>query len=271
MLPLFLMAALAVSPTTGNLVVSADMPFALFVDGRQVNPANLQTSWTVSDLGAGRHALKVEGCSSPFSCRTLAEGFLEVPGGSEVRVKAEPGKLVVYETVGLLAPPEVVVQQPAMVAIGLPTAQVVVGDGTASVAVQFPGQAVQPPPSQVVVVQPAAQPAVMHVEHRYSHGHHPHANPMAMSPGDFGALKSAMQAEGFEAQRLDVLRTAASSAWFTVDQVGQLTDLFAFSKGKVEVVAVCKPRMVDPQNGYQLYSHFTFTGDKEKVRSILGQ
>lgn len=146
------------------------------------------------------------------------------------------------------------------------------------------------PPVQVVVAPVVvAQPApvvVVHEQHdhgrrdrhdrhdkhddRRDHDRRP-SGPAAMGVGDFAGLRDAIEAESFENTKLDVLRTAAPNAWFTIDQVGQLVDLFSFSTGKVEVVQVTKPRVLDPQNAFQLYGHFTFESDKAKVRKIYGQ
>jgi hypothetical protein len=99
----------------------------------------------------------------------------------------------------------------------------------------------------------------------------PVAGPMAMSDLDFATLVSALRHESFENQRLDVLRSAASAAYFTVAQVGQLVDLYDFSNGKVKAVEITRGHIVDAQNAFQLYSHLTFEADKARVRRILGQ
>ncbi len=108
---------------------------------------------------------------------------------------------------------------------------------------------------------------------RRRHHHHDDraAGPTGMSGADFAALKSAIAAEAFEEQKLAVLSTAAGSAWFTIAQVGELVDQFSFSSGKVKVVSITRPHLVDPQNAFQLYAHFTFDSDKQKVKQILGQ
>ena len=86
---------------------------------------------------------------------------------------------------------------------------------------------------------------------------------------DFAALVEAVKAESFSEAKLDVVRTADAS--FTVDQVGQLIDLFSFSAEKVKVVELTQQRLIDRQNAFKLYSHFTFDGDKKQVKAILGK
>ncbi len=86
---------------------------------------------------------------------------------------------------------------------------------------------------------------------------------------DFGALVEAVKAEAFGDAKLDVVRT--SEGGLTVDQLGQLVDLFSFSSEQVKVVEICNQRLVDRQNAFKLYKHFTFDGDKQQVKSILGK
>ncbi|MGC4122362.1 MAG: DUF4476 domain-containing protein [Myxococcales bacterium] len=107
--------------------------------------------------------------------------------------------------------------------------------------------------------------------HRHDHDRTPPPGPMPMPEGDFAALKSAIANEAFEDQKTAVLSTAAGGAYFTINQVGQLVDLFTFSDGKVKVVSITRPRILDPQNAFQLYGHYTFDSDKKKVKQILGQ
>lgn len=127
----------------------------------------------------------------------------------------------------------------------------------------------------VMVPGPVQQVVVEERDERHRH-HHRHDEPVVaavapMSDADFAALKAAIQNEAFEDQKAAVLGTAAGAAYFTVAQVGQLVDLFTFSDGKVKVVGVTRPRILDLQNSFQLYSHFTFDSDKQKVKKILGQ
>lgn len=115
-----------------------------------------------------------------------------------------------------------------------------------------------PAPAVVVVQQPA--PVVL-------------AQPVAvgMAPSDFAALLSAVQDEDFSSDKLGVIRSAVDGgALFSCAQVGQLVDALDMSSDKVEVVQLTRGRLVDPNNGFTLLKRFTFSSDKEKVRSLLG-
>lgn len=112
----------------------------------------------------------------------------------------------------------------------------------------------------VVVVQPQPAPVVV-------------AQPVAagMPPSDFAALLSAVQDEDFSSDKLGVIRSAVDGgAFFSCAQVGQLVDALDMSSDKVEVVQLTRGRLVDPNNGFTLLKRFTFSSDKEKVRSLLG-
>ncbi|MDP2275142.1 MAG: DUF4476 domain-containing protein [Archangium sp.] len=86
---------------------------------------------------------------------------------------------------------------------------------------------------------------------------------------DFPALLEAVNAEAFGTAKLDVLRTA--NARLTVDQVGQLLELFSFSSEKVTVVEIAAPRLLDRQNAFKILGHFDFDSDKKKVKAILAR
>lgn len=86
---------------------------------------------------------------------------------------------------------------------------------------------------------------------------------------DFPALVEAVKAESFSDAKLDVVRAAEGG--LTVEQLGQLVDLFSFSSDQLKLVELAHRRLVDRQNAFKLYSHFTFDGDKKKVKAILGK
>ena len=95
------------------------------------------------------------------------------------------------------------------------------------------------------------------------------AGPGAMAPGDFEALLEAVNGESFSDGKLSTVSTAADSAWFTVDQVGRLVDALDHSGDKVKVVEITRSHLVDKANGFKLFQHFTFSGDKDKVKQLL--
>ena len=92
--------------------------------------------------------------------------------------------------------------------------------------------------------------------------------PQAMTDKDFRTLRTALDREA-GAARLAVLRTAASNAFFTTSQAGQLIDKLVYRDDKLAAVPILKDRILDKQNAWQLYQHFTYREDKMKVQEML--
>jgi hypothetical protein len=104
----------------------------------------------------------------------------------------------------------------------------------------------QPPPPQAPAVQP-------------------------MDQANFAGLVEALRRQPFDDGRFQVLRTAASGRWFLTAQVRQLAGRFAFAKGKLEAIRLLRPRVVDPENLWQLYDDFTFGSERAELQRILEQ
>jgi hypothetical protein len=93
--------------------------------------------------------------------------------------------------------------------------------------------------------------------------------PQAMTEKDFRTLRTALERESADAGKLAVLRTAAANAFFTTAQAGQLIDRLVYRDDKLAAVPILKDRILDKQNAWQLYQHFTYREDKMKVQEIL--
>ena len=90
-----------------------------------------------------------------------------------------------------------------------------------------------------------------------------------MADADFEALVAAVDDAGFGHEKLGVIETAARQHVFSIAQVGKLVDLLGSSDEKVGVVERTRAKIVDKQNGFKLLEHFSFSGEKEKVRKLL--
>jgi hypothetical protein len=93
--------------------------------------------------------------------------------------------------------------------------------------------------------------------------------PQPMTDRDFRTLRTALDREPGDAAKLAVLRTAAASAFFTTSQAGQLIDKLVYRDDKLAAVPILKDRILDKQNAWQLYQHFTYREDKMKVQEML--
>jgi uncharacterized protein DUF4476 len=93
--------------------------------------------------------------------------------------------------------------------------------------------------------------------------------PQPMNDKEFRMLRTALDREGGDTAKLAVLRTAAANAFFTTEQAGQLIDKLVYRDDKLAAVPILKDRILDKQNAWQLYQHFTYREDKMKVQEML--
>jgi len=85
-------------------------------------------------------------------------------------------------------------------------------------------------------------------------------------------LRNAMKAmdrEPFADDKMNVLEGVANNNYFLVSQLLQVLPQFQFSKDKLEAVRLMWSRVLDKQNGYQLYNAFQFSNDKAEVKRII--
>ena len=92
-----------------------------------------------------------------------------------------------------------------------------------------------------------------------------------MSAEAFVNLRAAISSETFSDNKLAVLGVAASHAFFSVQQLCEVVDLFTFSSDKLAAVRLVHHRLVDRENGFLLSQRFTFASDKQEVLTILAQ
>jgi hypothetical protein len=106
-----------------------------------------------------------------------------------------------------------------------------------------------PPPPQPVPV-PAVQP---------------------ISENQLQQLLNAIAREKFGDGKVRVVETAAPSQYFTVPQVMRVLQKFSFGDDKLDAVRTLWPRVLDRDNGFQLYQSFNSQGDKDQLREIIGR
>ncbi|MFL5353431.1 DUF4476 domain-containing protein [Archangium sp.] len=96
--------------------------------------------------------------------------------------------------------------------------------------------------------------------------------PPAYQPIADGQLRSilgTMSREPFAEDKINILQSAVGNNYFLVSQVQQVLGQFQFSKDKLEVVRGLWARVLDRQNGFQLYNAFSFSTDKEELKRIM--
>jgi hypothetical protein len=96
--------------------------------------------------------------------------------------------------------------------------------------------------------------------------------PPAYQPIADGRLQkiiNAMSREPFAEDKMSILQGAVGDSYFLVSQVQQVLGQFQFSKDKLEVVRGMWVRVLDRQNGFQLYNSFQFSSDKAELKKII--
>ena len=93
----------------------------------------------------------------------------------------------------------------------------------------------------------------------------------AMSESEFKQLMSNVEDESFADDQTSVVRIAAKSKYFTIDQLGRLLELFSFADDKINIVQIVYPRIVDKDNSHNLLKAFTYSDDKQRVEQIISQ
>ena len=93
--------------------------------------------------------------------------------------------------------------------------------------------------------------------------------PQAMSRDAFKDLLHSVDTEAGDDAKLGLLRSAASREWFTAAMAGVLIDHIVHRDGKLAAVTVLKDRILDRENAFWLYQHFTYREDKAKVQEML--
>ncbi|MBT3223052.1 MAG: DUF4476 domain-containing protein [Proteobacteria bacterium] len=91
------------------------------------------------------------------------------------------------------------------------------------------------------------------------------AAPTAMASSDFSSLVNTVRGRSFGDDKLSVIRTSAAHNHFSVNQVGQLVDQFSFGDDKVNAVQILAPKVIDPQNAFQLGNKFSFSDDRDQA------
>lgn len=93
----------------------------------------------------------------------------------------------------------------------------------------------------------------------------------AMSESEFRQLLQNVENEGFADDKTSVVRIAAQSNYFTIDQLVRLLEAFSFSEDKINIVRIVYPKITDKDNAHNLLNAFTYSEDKQEVEKIITQ
>jgi Domain of unknown function (DUF4476) len=90
-----------------------------------------------------------------------------------------------------------------------------------------------------------------------------------IAEGKLQKLMGSMSREPFAEDKMNVLEEVAGTQYFLVGQVQQVLNQFQFSQDRLKAVRVLWSRVLDRDNGFQLYNSFQFSNDKAELKRIL--
>ncbi len=97
------------------------------------------------------------------------------------------------------------------------------------------------------------------------------SDPVACDTEQLQAIETALEEESFSDAKLALLQEISLQHSFDVAQVKELLEAFSFGDDKVEAAALLHPRIVDPENWFQVYEAFDFETDKEALRARVAE
>ncbi|HUJ27777.1 MAG TPA: DUF4476 domain-containing protein [Myxococcales bacterium] len=93
--------------------------------------------------------------------------------------------------------------------------------------------------------------------------------PQPMSREAFKDFVHAMDVEAGDEAKLGLLKSAAAHEWFTAAMAGVIIDHVVHRENKLRAVPIVKDRILDKENAFWLYEHFTYREDKARVQEMI--
>ena len=97
------------------------------------------------------------------------------------------------------------------------------------------------------------------------HDHVPTAPP-PMAPDRFQTLSDQVKQVRFSDDQVAMVRTAAQTNYFTTAQVVALMKLVGFDETRIEIAVACAPRVVDPDQWFQVEGALAFSSSRDDLR-----
>lgn len=101
-------------------------------------------------------------------------------------------------------------------------------------------------------------------EHRPGYGYN-----RVMNDQLFQTFYKEMKNEPFKDDRMKLLNAALAGSDFTSAQCLQLTKLYTFDDGRMEIMKIMYPRIVDKEAFFTVINTLTFSSSKEKMKDFI--
>lgn len=92
-----------------------------------------------------------------------------------------------------------------------------------------------------------------------------------MKQAAFEQLVQTVRAASFDDDKLEVVRHAAQTNWFSANQVAAVMELFSFDDGKIDAAVAMWPRITDPENSFVIFKKLAFDSSREELRKRVGK
>ncbi len=214
-----------------NLSINSNNLFTIQMDNNY--PSTPNRNFSVQNLNAGTHFLRVYRMKNFHSSREVFSGYIEIPFNTIVSASLERnGFIRIMNTVPL----------------NLPSACGNNGDFYNN--------------SQALPIDNCnSYPGY----ENYSSCIRP------MSNNEFENVLSTLNNISFDSSRLNVAKQILSSKHLTTDQVIRLLQLFTFDSSKLEIAKYSYNRTVDKNHYFQTYNSFTFDSSVNELSRYIGQ
>lgn len=97
------------------------------------------------------------------------------------------------------------------------------------------------------------------------------AKPVPMKAAAFEQLVGAIRAASFDDDKVEVVRHAAQTNFFSSNQVAAVMDLLSFDEGKIDAAVAMWPRITDPENSFVIFKKLAFDSSREELRKRVGK
>jgi hypothetical protein len=93
--------------------------------------------------------------------------------------------------------------------------------------------------------------------------------PAPTPAADTRALQAALEGQTWDAGRVALLKSAMPYLRITAAQAAEILETFTFDSGRLKAAFFLAPRVVNPQDWFQVGSTFSFGGNGRKAVALL--
>jgi hypothetical protein len=93
--------------------------------------------------------------------------------------------------------------------------------------------------------------------------------PNPVTPEELAQLLKGLQGESFDNGKTAFVSNFARDRYFTCKQAAELLKTFSFDDGRSKAAQALYPRLIDPNNFFEVLNVFTFNTSRESLRKAL--